>query len=177
MLVYFYSLAIFNHFCIDYEKIKKKMKGLHSLLFQMEYRMKSYQSYWWIVNQDTIKCNYDYDYKDMLVKDSLILNIHFFLNSLLTDPALSFNALRACMLSCFSHVQLFVILWTVASQAPLTMWFSRQESWSGSPCPFPGDLPNPGLAPGSPTLQMGSLPLAPPRKPNFNDLSPNNETN
>ena len=46
----------------------------------------------------------------MLVKDSLILNIHFFLNSLLTDPALSFNALRACMLSCFSHVQLFVIL-------------------------------------------------------------------
>ena len=111
------------------------MKGLHSLLFQMENRVKQDQSSWWIVNQDTIKCNYNYDYKDMLVKDSLVLNIHFFLNSLLTDLALSFNALCARMLSCFSHVQLFVILWTVASQAPLTMWFSRQEYWSRVPLP------------------------------------------
>ena len=153
------------------------MKGLHSLLFQMENRVKQDQSSRWIVNQDTIKCNYNYDYKDMLVKDSLVLNIHFFLNSLLTDLALSFNALCARMLSCFSHVQLFVILWTVASQAPLTMWFSRQEYWSGSPCPFLGDLPNPGIEPGSPALQVGSLPLAPPGKPTFSDLSSNNETN
>ena len=42
--------------------------------------------------------------------------------------------------------------WTVAHQAPLSMGFSRQESWSGLPCPSPGDLPNPGTEPGSPTL-------------------------
>ena len=39
----------------------------------------------------------------------------------------------ACMLSCFSCVQLFAILWTVACQAPLSMGFSRQETWSGLP--------------------------------------------
>ena len=43
-----------------------------------------------------------------------------------------------CMLSHFSHVWLFVILWTVASQAPLFTGFSRQEYWSGLPCPLPG---------------------------------------
>ena len=54
------------------------------------------------------------------------------------------------MLSCFSHVWLFVTLWTVALQAPLSMGFSRQEYWSGLPCPPPGDLPNPGIKPASP---------------------------
>ena len=49
-----------------------------------------------------------------------------------------------CVLSHFSRVQLFVSLWTVAHQAPLSMGFSRQEYWSGVPCPPPGGLP-PGL--------------------------------
>ena len=52
-----------------------------------------------------------------------------------------------CVLSCFSHIQLFVTLWTVACQAPLSVGFSRQEYWSGLPCPHPGDLPNPGVKP------------------------------
>ena len=43
--------------------------------------------------------------------------------------------------------------WTVACQAPLSMGFSRQEHWSGLPFPSPGDLPNPGIEPGSPALQ------------------------
>ena len=47
-------------------------------------------------------------------------------------------SLHACMLSRFNHVWLFVTLWTVARQAPLPMGFSRQESWSGLPCPPPG---------------------------------------
>ena len=38
-------------------------------------------------------------------------------------------------------------LWTVAHQAPLSMGFSRQEYWSGLPCPPPGDLPDPGIKP------------------------------
>ena len=51
----------------------------------------------------------------------------------------------ACVLSCFSRVQLFVTLWTVARQAPLSMGSSRQERWSGLPCTPPGDFPNPGI--------------------------------
>ena len=49
-------------------------------------------------------------------------------------------------------------LWTVASQAPLSMGFFRQEYWSGLPFPFPGDLPDPGIKPRSPALQADSLP-------------------
>ena len=49
------------------------------------------------------------------------------------------------MLSCFSHVQFFVTLWTVACQAPLSMGFSRQEYWSGLPYPPPGFLHYPGI--------------------------------
>ena len=50
-----------------------------------------------------------------------------------------------CMLSRFSHVQLFVTLWTVTCQVPLSTGFSRQEYWSGLPCPLPGDLPDSGI--------------------------------
>ena len=52
-----------------------------------------------------------------------------------------------CLLSCFSHVQLFVTLWTVACQVPLSMEFSRQEYWNGLPFPTPGNLPMQGLNP------------------------------
>ena len=48
-----------------------------------------------------------------------------------------------------SRVQLFVPLWTVAHQAPLSMEFSRQEYWSGVPLPTPGDLLDPGIKPES----------------------------
>ena len=53
-----------------------------------------------------------------------------------------------------SHVQLFVTLWTVAHQVPLSMGFSRQEHWSRLPCPPPGDLPNPGIKPASFTFPV-----------------------
>ena len=48
--------------------------------------------------------------------------------------------------------------WTVACQAPLSVGFSRHEYWNGLPFPSPGDLPNPGIEPGSPALQADSLP-------------------
>ena len=57
-----------------------------------------------------------------------------------------------CMLSHFSHVWLLVTLQTAARQAPQSMGFSREEYWSGLPCSPPGDLPNPGIEPKSPTL-------------------------
>ena len=44
-----------------------------------------------------------------------------------------------------SRARLFATPWTVAYQAPLSMGFSRQEYWSGLPCPSPGDLPDPGI--------------------------------
>ena len=82
--------------------------------------------------------------------------------------------LCVCLHVCvFSHVQLFAMPWTVARQASLSMGFSRQEYWSGLPCPPPGDLPDPGTehkSPGSPALQTdsflfgqwGSSPILPP---------------
>ena len=54
----------------------------------------------------------------------------------------------------------FATPWTAAHQAPLSMGFSRQEQWSGLPCPPPGDRPNPGIEPTSPALQVDSLPLS-----------------
>ena len=63
-----------------------------------------------------------------------------------------------------SHVRLLVTLWTVAYQASLSVGFSRQEYWSGLPFPSPGDLPDPGIEPGSPTLQADALTSEPPAK-------------
>ena len=68
-----------------------------------------------------------------------------------------------CVQSCFSCVQLFATLWTVACQAPLRMGFPRQGYWSGLPRPPSGDLPNPGIrlmSPESPALQVDSLLLS-----------------
>ena len=64
-----------------------------------------------------------------------------------------------------SHVQPFATLWTVTYQAPPSMRFSRQEYCSGLPFPSPGDLPDPGIEPGSPTLQADALTSEPPGKP------------
>ena len=60
--------------------------------------------------------------------------------------------------------QLFRTPWTVAYQAPPSMGFSRQDCWSRLPFPSPGDLPNPGIKPGSPTLQADALPSEPPSR-------------
>ena len=68
--------------------------------------------------------------------------------------------------------QLYLTLsipWTVAHQAPLFMGFFRQESWSGLPFPSPGDLPDPGIKPRSPTLQTDSSLSEPPGKSMLGD--------
>ena len=67
-----------------------------------------------------------------------------------------------------SPVQLFASSGTVAHQFVLSVGFSRQEYWSGLPCPPPGDLPDPGIEPTSPeshALHVESLPAEPPEKP------------
>ena len=55
--------------------------------------------------------------------------------------------------------------WTIAHQAHPSMEFSRQEYWTGLPFPSPGDLPDPGIRPGSPTLRADALPSEPPGNP------------
>ena len=63
------------------------------------------------------------------------------------------------VLSCFSCVQLFATLWTVACQTPLSMRFSKQEYWSGLLCP-PGNLPSSRIKPTNPALQADPLLLS-----------------
>ena len=76
------------------------------------------------------------------------------MRKLRSDKACFQTSILKCQL--LSHVQLFVTPWAVAHQAPLSMEFSRQEYWSGLPFPFPGDLPDPGIKPGSLTLEADS---------------------
>ena len=64
-----------------------------------------------------------------------------------------------------SCVQLFATLWTVVYEASPSMGFSRQEYCSGLPFPSPGDLPDPGVEPGSPALEADALTSEPPGKP------------
>ena len=61
-----------------------------------------------------------------------------------------------------SRVRFFATPWTSAHQAPPSMEFSRQEYWSGLPFPSAGDLPNPGIEPGPPSLRSDALPSEPP---------------
>ena len=67
-----------------------------------------------------------------------------------------------------SHVRLFVALWTIGHQAPLSLEFSRQEYWRKLPFPTPGDLPSPGIklkSIASPVLAGGFFITVLPGKP------------
>ena len=80
----------------------------------------------------------------------------------------SWDFLFGPLCSVSRRVGLSETLWTVARQAPLSVGFSRQECWGGLSFPPPGDLPNPGIKPGSPVslaLQADSLPTEPSGKP------------
>ena len=74
------------------------------------------------------------------------------------EPVLCIKRTWTCY--SLSRVWLSATSWMVAHQAPPSLGFSRQEYWSGLPCPSPGDLPNPGIEPGSPALQADSLSLS-----------------
>ena len=71
------------------------------------------------------------------------------------------NSLGALHVKSLSHVRLFVTPWTVAHQAPPSMEFSRQESWSGLPFLSPGDLPDREIEPGSSAWRTDALPSEP----------------
>ena len=77
------------------------------------------------------------------------------------------NTYMLCCDSCSVMSWVFTTPWTVACQAflPMGLHQGRQEHSSGLPCPPPGDLLNPWIAPRSPALRVDSLPLEPPQKP------------
>ena len=91
------------------------------------------------------------------------------------SPESTWSAQHLCVHVCSAAsacVQLFVTPWTVAHQAPLSMGFSRQEYWSGFPCPPPEDLPNPGIKPYFLCLlrwQVDSLFTESPGKPSISE--------
>ena len=74
-----------------------------------------------------------------------------------------------CCARLLCRVPLFATPWTVAPPAPLSMGFSRKDYWSGLPFPSPGDLPDPVVEPGCPTLQADVLPSEPPPSLKFDN--------
>ena len=105
---------------------------------------------------------------------SIFLNSPFYVSLFialgLVCPLFSSSLRCACVRAqSLSSVRLFVTPWTVAHQAPPSMEFSRKEYWSGLPFPSPGDVPNPGIEPRSPTLQADSVPPEPLEKVHFTD--------
>ena len=81
--------------------------------------------------------------------------------SLCCPPGTTITLLISYKVKSLSRVRLFATPWTIAHQAPPSMKLSRQEYWSGLPFPSPGDLPNPGIEPRSPPLQVDALPSEP----------------
>ena len=99
---------------------------------------------------------------DICILDVDVLFLH---SDLLPSSLLKESLVCACVRTeAISPVRLSVTPWTVDRHAPLSIGFSRQEYWSGLPCPPPGDLPNSGIKPRSPAFQADSLPSEPPGK-------------
>ena len=91
------------------------------------------------------------------------IHTRFFGSHIFIFQRMCFLIFYVCLLNCFSHVWLFVTLWTVDRQAPLSMGFFRQEYWSGLPFPPSGGLPDPGIKPvysASPSPQVDALSLS-----------------
>ena len=99
----------------------------------------------------------------------LILDYYFFKNYIFNKEFFLISVRKLDLIwivvQLLNCVQLFATPWSVAPR-PNHLWeFSREEHWSGFPCPAPGDLPNPGIDTRSPTLQEDSLLSEPTGKP------------
>ena len=81
----------------------------------------------------------------------------FSLGLMLIDCLYGHVCVRVCSVA--SVMPNSAVLWMGVHQALLSVGFSRHEYWSGLPCPPPGDLPNPGIGPAAPSLQIDSSPL------------------
>ena len=115
------------------------------------------------VETTQMSINWEIDKQNVLSPYNATVFIHT--KELSADPCYSKDEAWKVNMKSLGHVWLFATPWTVACQAPPSMGFSRQEYWSGLPFPSPGDLPYPGIEPGSPALQADSLPSEPQEKP------------
>ena len=96
--------------------------------------------------------------QSMSLKESDRTDRLYFLFSALVSKLLKVSEVaQSCMILCYPM--------DCSYQAPLSMGFFRREYWSGLPFPSPGDLPDPGIEPRSPTLRADALPSEPPGKP------------
>ena len=101
------------------------------------------------------------DHDNLLIR-KVIVFLSFYLQLPKISLLIPFMADEDCLMRVLSRVWLCETPWTEALQAPLSMGFSKQEYWSGLPCPPPGDLPKPRMEsafPVSPALQEDSFPL------------------
>ena len=125
-----------------------------------------------LLNHQRLNFTQEHAFYPTLLLRNLKINCHYKVERQIppvtptSGSACLVHALGACVLRCFSWVQLFVTLWTIVHQATLSVGFSRQEYWSGLSFPPSGNLSDPGIKPGSHALQVDSLPFEPPVKPN-----------
>jgi len=110
--------------------------------------------FFFLKHLNTFTCYWIYQAKDLQPPNTWWFHLTWWYYQYLPH----FHSFIQCVCVLVSHVWLCVTPWTIHHQAPLSMEFSRQEYWSGLPFPSPRDLPNPGIEPGSPTLQVDSLP-------------------
>ena len=108
---------------------------------------KSLSQLLWLISSSCLNTFHSSSLGEQALRSQLFL-LHLFVgpSTLFSGCLYSLLLLR---LSHFSSDRLFVTVWTVARQAPLSMGFSRQEYWSGLPRPPPADLPDPGIKPPS----------------------------
>ena len=128
------------------ETIRKR----YTFIWWQENSDRCIESLQWCVEEDCI-AYWLYEYTE-LIYGTLMLGGDFLFewNKTLCMGSICYScSLCAGVLSHFNCVQLLGTLWTIAHQAPLSMGFSRQERWSGLPCPSPRDLPHPGIKPRS----------------------------
>ena len=139
----------------------KPYSNQHSQLLFWGHRARDFRSFPWGLNGASPRADI-YDYK-LFCASTELQNLTVRGTCMFSIWCVCVWYMHACMLSRFNRIWLFVTLWTVAHQAPLSMGFSSQEYWTGLPCPPPKDRPNPGIEPASPVtpaLQVDSLPLS-----------------
>ena len=153
---------------ISQSKWLKSMSHILSIYLFFKYTFK---------NSINMKTGLKYQRKQIFALRLLFNSIFIFQNKIEynsqcrrdTCVELSFHIQLGCFtyvkMKLLSHVRLFATPWMVACQAPWSMGFSRQEYWNGLPFPSLGDLPSPGIEPGSPALQTDVLPSEPLGKP------------
>ena len=136
----------------QHQGLFKWVSSSHQVARVLEFQLQ-HQSFQWIFRTDFLRM----DWLDLLAVHGTLKSLlqHFksissLALSFLFDLAVSFSEVclievSAYVLSHFSRVGLFVTLWTIAHQAPLSMGFSRQEYWRGLPCPPPRDLSDPRI--------------------------------